>query len=246
MPPVETGVWYIRPGNDCLGDPEALLSIIIPTLNAEKELAVTLDTIAQAKLASEIIIADGGSTDATPTIAAKAGAGFIAVPGGRGPQLSAGAATAIGDWLLFLHADTRPQRGWGHIVQNFMADTGNRFQAGYFHFALNDAQPAARRLEALVRWRCKLFALPYGDQGLLISREFYDVLGGFAPMPLMEDVDIARRIGRNRLYPLPTAAVTSAERYLRHGYWLRPARNLLCISLYFCGFPPRLIAGLYE
>ena len=231
-----------------------MLSIVIPTLNAGNELEATLSAVAQAKLSSEIIVADGGSSDDTPTITARAGAAFIAVPGGRGPQLSAGAAVSVGDWLLFLHADTRPQPGWGHIVQNFMADTGNRFRAGYFRFALNDSGRAARRIEAMVHWRCKILSLPYGDQGLLISREFYDILGGFAPLALMEDVEMARRIGGKRLRPLErvllrplaAAAVTSAERYRQGGYLLRPARNLLCLGLYLCGFPPRLIAGLYE
>ena len=159
---------------------------------------------------------------------------------------AAGAAVSIGDWLLFLHADTRPQPGWDHIVQNFMADASNRYRAGYFRFALNDTGAAARRIEAMVHWRCRVLSLPYGDQGLLISREFYDFLGGFAPLALMEDVDMARRIGAKRLDPLAAAAVTSAERYRQGGYLLRPARNLLCLGLYLCGFPPRMIAGLYE
>ena len=80
----------------------------------------------------------------------------------------------------------------------------------------------------------------------MISREFYDFLGGFSALPLMEDVEMARTIGRRRLTLLPAAAVTSAERYRRGGYLRRPLRNLLCISLYFIGFPPRLIGSLYE
>ena len=223
-----------------------MLSIVIPTLNAETELAASLAAVARTKLSSEIIVADGGSIDDTPAIAAKAKAAFIAVPGGRGAQLSAGAAVTVGDWLLFLHADTRPLPGWDHIVQSFMADPGNRFRAGYFRFALNDTTPAARRIETMVHWRCNMLSLPYGDQGLLISREFYDFLGGYAPMALMEDVDIARRIGAARLTQLDAAAVTSAVRYRRDGYWLRPARNLLCLGLYLCGVPPRLIDGLYR
>lgn len=223
-----------------------MLSIIIPTLNAERDLPGTLACVAGAAMPHEVIVADGGSADATPVIAAEAGARFVARAGGRGPQLCAGAEAATGDWLLFLHADTRPQPGWGHAVRTFVGDPANRFRAGFFQYALNDPAPAARRLEAMVRWRCRIFGLPYGDQGLLIGHEFHDLLGGFAPIPLMEDVDMARRIGRRRLHPLPVAAVTSADRYRRDGYWLRPARNLVCVGLYFAGVPPRAIAPLYR
>ncbi len=89
-------------------------------------------------------------------------------------------------------------------------------------------------------------SLPYGDQGLLLSRSFYQELGGFDPLPLFEDVDIVRRIGRRRLTQLKTNAVTSAARYRRDGYILRPLRNLTCLSLYFAGISPRLIGQLYR
>ena len=224
----------------------AVLSIVIPTLNAANDLPATLESLVQPGMPSEVIIADGGSTDATPVIAAEGGAKLVATLGGRGPQLTAGADAAAGDWLLFLHADTRPLPGWGLAVNDFMEDPENRFRAGYFNFALNDPTPAAQRLEAMVQWRCRTFGLPYGDQGLLISREFYDVLGGFRELPLMEDVDMSRRIGSGRLRPLPVAAVTSADRYRREGYWLRPARNILCVGLFFVGVPAKLIEAIYE
>lgn len=223
-----------------------MLSIVIPTLDAANDLPATLECVAASRLAHEVIVADGGSADSTPMIAAEAGAHFVAAAGGRGPQLAAGADKATGDWLLFLHADSRPQPGWGPAVATFMRGPVNRYRAGYFRFALNDPAPAARRVESLVHWRCRVFGLPFGDQGLLIGREFYDFLGGFAAIPLMEDVEIARRIGRSRLVELPVAAVTSAERYRKGGYVLRPARNLLCLALYLLGVAPRTIESLYR
>ena len=111
--------------------------------------------------------------------------------------------------------------------------------------ALDDPKAAARRLEVMVAWRCRVLGLPYGDQGLLISRAFHDRLGGFSDQPLMEDVALVRRIGRARLRFFETAALTSAARYRRAGYAWRSARNLGCLALYFLGVPPRWIVPLY-
>ena len=94
-------------------------------------------------------------------------------------------------------------------------------------------------------WRCRVLALPYGDQGLLIARAFYESLGGYRPLPLMEDVDLIRRIGRSRLRMLDATATTSAARYRRDGWTLRPLRNLLCLSLHFAGVPPKALLRFY-
>jgi hypothetical protein len=118
-------------------------------------------------------------------------------------------------------------------------------RAGYFDLRLADPSPAARRIERLVASRCRALALPYGDQGLLISRELYRQCGGYRPLPLMEDVDLVRRLGRGRLAPIGFPIDASARRYKRDGYIARPLRNLLCLSLYFAGLPPRHIARLY-
>ncbi|MBP0465358.1 TIGR04283 family arsenosugar biosynthesis glycosyltransferase [Roseomonas sp. PWR1] len=219
------------------------LSIIVPTLNAAPHLAATLAALSGA--AAEVIVADGGSTDATRAIAEAAGARFLPAPRGRGSQLAAGAAAATAPWLLLIHADTRPGEGWRAAVAAFMADPAHAGRAAYFRFALDDAAPQARRLERAVAWRCRWLALPYGDQGLLVRRDLLDAVGGIRPLPIMEDVDLVRRLGRARLVGLDLPFVTSAERWRREGWRARSARNLFCLSLWFLGVPPARIARLY-
>jgi rSAM/selenodomain-associated transferase 2 len=219
------------------------LAAVIPALNAADGLGRTLAALAGQ--VAEVVLADGGSTDGTPAIAAAAGARVVAAPRGRGSQLAAGAAVVTAPWMLVIHADTLPGPGWAEAARAFAADPRNADRAAYFRFALDDASPQARRLERAVAWRCRALGLPYGDQGLLIRRGFYESLGGFRPIPLMEDVDLVRRIGRARLVGLEPPFVTSAGRWRAEGWWRRSARNLACLSLWFAGVPPERIARLY-
>ena len=229
-----------------------MISVVIPTLNAEAGLTATLSALVPATvqgLVREVIIADGGSEDGTSEIADIAGAEFVTCDKGRGPQLAAGAEQARSDWLLFLHADTVLQPGWEQEAATFMerVDTGARpLAAAAFSFALDDFGARPRILETIVGWRCTLFRFPYGDQGLLIPKRLYSSLGGYRPLPLMEDVDLVRRLGRRRLVMMRTKAVTSAMRYKRDGYLTRVARNFACLSLYYLRVSPRRIVRLYD
>lgn len=224
------------------------LSVVIPTLDAAGQLQRSLPalaTLGALGLMHEVIFADGGSADPTAEIAEKSGALFVPAPKGRGNQLAAGANRATGNWLLFLHADTVLEPDWENAVAEFIAEPENANRIGYFRFRLDDASPGARWMEALVAARCRLLRLPYGDQGMLVSRALYHRLGGFKAIPLMEDVDFVWRAGRRRMAALDPEATTSATRYLRDGYLLRPMRNLFCLTLYVLGVPPRAIAKLY-
>jgi rSAM/selenodomain-associated transferase 2 len=228
---------------------EPSLSVVVPALNAAVSLPATLAALEEGRrlgLVAEVILVDGASSDATVGIAAEAGARVVHTDApGRGRQLAAGGAAARGEWLLFLHADTRLAPGWVGAVARFLADPTMTRRAGYFRLRLDDSAPQARLIERLAGWRARRLGLPYGDQGLLIARGFYEGLGGFRALPLMEDVELVRRIGSRRLAALDGEAVTSAARYRRDGWWLRPLRNLSLLALYFLGLPPGWLRRLY-
>lgn len=229
-----------------------MISVVIPTLNAERGLPHTLSALVPAALdgvVRQVVIVDGGSQDDTVMIADGAGADIVHSAPGRGEQMAAGARIARSPWLLFLHADTVLSDGWVEDARKFVdnIELGKRpVSAAAFRFAIDDEGFLPRLLEAGVRTRCSVFRLPYGDQGLLISRSLYDQVGGYRHMPLMEDVDLIWRLGRRRIRFLRSRAVTSAARYKRDGYVARSIRNLACLTLYSVGLPMNIVVRLYQ
>lgn len=228
-----------------------MITVVIPTLNAESGLAAALTALVPAfveGLVREVIVVDGGSTDRTIEIADQAGATLVTSAPGRGQQLAAGANAARMPWLLFLHADTVLEQGWEREAAVFIerVQIGQRPEAAAaFGFALDDLGFKPRLIEWGVAIRCTLARLPYGDQGLLIPRRLYQSVGGFRSLPLLEDVDLVRRLGRSRTIILRAKAVTSAIRYRRDGYVRRVLRNITCLALYYCRVPTVVIARIY-
>ena len=224
----------------------APLSVVIPTLNAAAGLPACLESLMpglEAGLIREVIVADAGSEDATVQIADATGAKVVTGAKGRGAQLAAGAAAARGDWLLFLHADTQLSRDWAERAGDHMAARPDK--AAYFELKYrSDARPA-RTLEKRANRRARMLGLPYGDQGLLISRRLYDAVGGYADVPLMEDVMIVRAIGKRRLVQLNAEARTSADKYERDGWNRRSWHNALLLGRFLLGAKPEDLAKRY-
>ncbi|MGX9351623.1 TIGR04283 family arsenosugar biosynthesis glycosyltransferase [Shimia sp. W99] len=223
----------------------APVSVIIPTLNAEGALAACLAALfegLQSGVIRELIVVDGGSDDGTAAMAEEAGAVVLRTAPSRGGQLRAGGAAAEGEWLLFLHADTCLEPGWSEAVMAHMAASG---EAGYFRLRFDAGGVAARVVAGWANLRSRLFGLPYGDQGLLVSRARYEQSGGFADMPLMEDVAMARAL-RGQMRGLDAMAVTSAEKYRRAGWMRQGARNLWTLARYFAGVSPETLAENYR
>lgn len=224
-----------------------MISVVIPTLDAAASLPRCLNALLDAAvsgLVREVIVVDGGSTDETLAIADSAGARILKSPESRGARLRIGADAARSDWLLFLHANAVLEPDWAKDATSFI-DSASPNRAAVFGFALDDFEPNARRREILASLRCWFFALPYGEQGLLIPTQFYRKLGGYRPLRRMEDIDLVRRIGRKRLVMLRAHAVTSAGQGTEQSYRRGSLRHLSLMLLHALHVPTQLLARLY-
>ncbi|GMG84924.1 TIGR04283 family arsenosugar biosynthesis glycosyltransferase [Paralimibaculum aggregatum] len=225
----------------------APLTVIIPTIDAADRLSPTLAALTEGVvdgLVRELVIADGGSTDGIEALAEGVGARLVRAPRGRGTQLHAAARSTETPWLLFLHADTVPAPGWSAAVAAHMALEPDK--AGWFRLAFDSSATMARVTAGWANLRSRVFGLPYGDQGLLIPRALYDETGGYRSIPLMEDVALARAIGRRRMAAIEAVATTSAGRFVAEGWFRRGWRNLTTLALYFAGVSPERLARRYE
>lgn len=216
------------------------LSVIVPALNEAERLAATL--AAAASPGVELLVVDGDSSDGTPIVAATHGARVVTSPPGRGRQLAAGVAAASADLLLFVHADCRLPADYATLVAATLAVPTT--SVGAFRLAVDAKGLRFRMIEWLVRCRCWLFRMPYGDQALFVRRSTYEQLGGFATLEAMEDFDFVRRAKHlGRVVVRSEAVVTSPRAWRRHGVLRLSAWNLGCALAAALGVAPARIAG---
>lgn len=223
----------------------APLSIIIPTLNSASTLPATVSRLipaVQVGLIRELIVSDGGSKDQTMCIAKDIGAIIVEGKQGRGRQLRSGANVANGDWFLFLHADTCLDDSWLDVVNHHINLSQD---AGYFRLKYKTTGFGAAWVAGWANCRSKWFDLPYGDQGLLVSKSLYSTIGGHEEISIMEDVSIAKQL-KGRLHMLDCNAITDPSRYLREGWFVRGFRNLVLLAKYLTGTPPEMLARQYK
>ena len=221
------------------------LSVVIPTLNEASTLPGLLDDLETLSSVDRIIVSDGGSSDGTRDIARAGGATVVSGPPGRGAQLRAGAAVAPGAWLAFLHADTRLGDGAAGALDRFLR-SAEPDDFAHFRLRFDRHGLGYRLIEFGQRARERLFDMPYGDQGLVVSRALYDQIGGFPDWPIMEDVGVVDRLSRRgRRIVLGGTVITSGRRYRREGPVRAWIRNILLIVAFRLGADPVALASRY-
>lgn len=220
------------------------LSIIVPVLNEATVVGEALSALQPLRaLGHEVIVVDGGSRDATRTLAFPLADQLLVAPRGRASQMNAGARQAYGETLVFLHADVHlPPDAAEKIVEAIRA--GARW--GYFDVRLTDRLIGLRVIEFFMNLRSRLTGIVTGDQAIFICREAFAAVGGYPPLPLMEDIAVSRQLGRiARPWCIASRVRVSARRWQQDGvvrtvllmWWLRLA--------YFLGVHPARLAARY-
>ncbi|HID31331.1 MAG TPA: glycosyltransferase [Desulfobacterales bacterium] len=218
------------------------LSIITPALNEAEILEQALESVKDQSV--EIIVVDGGSKDASVEIALRHTPHVFIAPRGRGLQQHTGALQAQGNVLLFLHADTVLPPAYGYLIDQALENPSVVF--GAFYLSFYPSSPALDLIAFMANLRSRFLRLPYGDQALFVRRTAYFQVGGFHDLPIMEDVDIVRRLNRAGAFKLTRGYVkTSARRWHVEKLVLTTLRNWSLIMRYFLGVSPYILAQHY-
>ncbi len=220
------------------------ISIIIPVLNESDQLLKLLHPLTTLS-GLEIIVVDGGSRDQTVAIAKTAGVTVIQSPIGRAHQMNAGAASATGDILLFLHADTWLPRGFDLMIHDTLSQP--TAIAGAFRLQIDGADWKLRVIEWGVNLRSRYLQMPYGDQAIFLKAATFQALGGFPTLPIMEDFELVRQLKRRgRIAIASTAVITSGRRWQKLGAVRTTLTNQCVILAYLLGVSPDRIADWYR
>jgi rSAM/selenodomain-associated transferase 2 len=222
-----------------------LLSVVIPVRNEAQALPALLDDLAELRTGgAELILVDGGSSDGTCELALGRVDQLLRTASGRALQMNAGAAVARGEYLWFVHADTRVSV---ESLKSLRETLSERPLWGRFDVRLSGSGLALRLIGAMISLRSRLTGIASGDQGIFVVRRHFEVLGGYAPIPLMEDLQLCRRLralARPRCLRPPLS--TSSRRWEQRGIW-RTVVLMWCLRLaYYCGASPEKLARQYR
>jgi rSAM/selenodomain-associated transferase 2 len=230
------------------------ISVIIPTLNEERTIMATLAHTAALGF-DELIVVDGGSTDETPALvesyrlstqsSAPSPVQWVTAPCGRARQMNEGAKASRGEILLFLHADTQLPGDAKTMINTTLADP--RMVGGRFDVRFDRPSIWGTVISRMMNWRSRLSGIATGDQALFVRRPIFEQMGGFADLPLMEDIDFSCRLKQKGATAALTATVTTSfRRWERHG----PLRTILLIwalrFLYWIGISPSHLVEWYK
>ena len=220
------------------------LSVIIPTLNEADQISQSLAALPRSP-EIEILVADGGSSDGTLELVRAAGVGVIQAPSCRALQMNLAAEQARSEVFLFLHADTLLPVGFQSWIEQALAHPD--VVLGAFELAIGGVGAGLRGIEKVANWRSRLLSKPYGDQALFLRRQTFFELGGFRPIPIMEDYDLVLRAGRlGKIKISPAAAQTSARRWRRMGIIATTLMNWLMVCGFHLGVSPARLARWYR
>ncbi|BDI14859.1 glycosyl transferase family 2 [Nostoc cf. commune SO-36] len=221
------------------------ISIIIPAINEAVNIKEAIATT-QPSTNIEVMVVDSGSNDGTVEIAKSLGVKVISsFPPGRAVQMNAGVLAASGDILLFLHADTRLPTGFDEMIRTALQQPGA--VAGAFKLQIDASLLSLRWVEWGVNVRSHIYQMPYGDQGIFLTKEVFQQIGNFPELPIMEDFELMRRLKRvGRIVIIPTPVVTSARRWLQKGVFKTTLLNQIVIIAYLIGVSPERVRRWYR
>ncbi len=223
------------------------LSIIVAALNEGGRIPLLLADINRWPKELDLLVVDACSSDYTALVSKLAGAKVIqSQTPNRGLQLNIGAENAIGEWLLFLHADSRLPKNWAEVITSKINQAASKKKCWFFEFKVEGKSISFGLMEKAVAIRSHLFKRPYGDQGLLINKELYKQIGGFSPLYLMEDLDFIKRLTKQaKIQSLNIPLYTNSRRWEKRGVFKQALRNLTLRLRWKSGEPTEKLAKDY-